>query len=464
MTDPSESADHEATLPDPVNATLDAIGFGRFQVMMILICGLAWFVDSVEAGGLAYIYVTLDSEWGTTTASWGLLTSVKYASSVVGALLFGTVADRSGRQPAFLAALLVTAVAGLASAAAGSFYVLLTCRAVTNLGAGGLLPVAISLLAEHMPTTYRDSFIVCMHIFFTSGHVLAVVISMLIPNGPGMWRVFVLSMALPSMLLLLCWKLIPESPAFLHMSGQHEKAREHLHRICQMNRCPEGALEAYIAKEERPGPDSVGRGLSYLLGSKHRVVQVFLFGFLWAFAMAASDYTTFITEIGHKHGFSKHSVELFMIVCKVLGVCVYIVAALCARGGRGPIVFRLALAGSTLAAALASAVISVQGPKWLLAMSAMLLFLPYEMVWALIYALTASAFAPEGRASALSTCTAFSRGAATITPLITGTLQVNHESWACYFWAGAWACAAIVGAAINFTSAKDTVNQKEIGV
>jgi len=435
------------------DAALEVIGFGRFQALMMVICGMAWFVDSVEVGGMAYIYVTLDKEWGTDTASWGLLNSLKSVASVLGALGFGMTADRFGRRPAFLGALTLTSISGLACGAVSSFGSLLLLRCVTNVGAGGILPAGISLLAEHLPPSRRESCVVFMQIFFTTGHVLAVLMSMLLVPG-GHWRFFLLTLAgPPTLLLLLVARVLPETPVFLQQSGQREQAQEALNRICKFNggrgwgasvpQEPSHAAEEALTAEPK-------RGLAWILSRRGLVTRVVLFGLLWSCTMTASDWATWVTEIGDSHGFSEHSIATFMIILKGVGVTGFLLAASCAQGGRGPRVLRGALAISTAAALCCAAVIGNRGPAALIG-SVVCLTLAYDMVWALLYATTAAAFDPLCRASALSIATCFSRAAAAVVPLISGPLLVKHESFALLFWALGWACATLLAMFINFT-------------
>eukprot|EP00931_Biecheleriopsis_adriatica_P009369 TRINITY_DN110443_c0_g1_i1.p1 TRINITY_DN110443_c0_g1~~TRINITY_DN110443_c0_g1_i1.p1 ORF type:complete len:501 (+),score=90.40 TRINITY_DN110443_c0_g1_i1:127-1629(+) len=441
--------EQEPALGGSVDDILQTLGFGRFQVIMIAICGMSWFVDSVEVGGMSYIYITLDKEWHTTTANWGLLGSVKAAASVSGSLVCGMAADRFGRRPAFLAALGCTAVAGLASAAATNFSALLLLRSVTNAGAGGLLPIGMSLLNEHLPPSHRESCMVCMQIFFVSGHVLAVVLSMLImqDDGNSNWRFFVLALATPPTLLLaMTGGFLPESPVFLQQSGQHAKAVEALARIQRWNGMSKFSADKLCEVRADAGP--IGdRGFARILSSRALLLRTFAFGCLWGSAAAASDWTGWVTEVGHSHGFSEQTVGDFMIVLKLSGVIAFLVAACCARRGRGCQVLRGALVACSAAAAVS--VITAGRPIALASAVAALAF-AYDMVWALLYATTASAFDPLCRASALSATTSFSKAASGVTPLVSGVLLLDKESSAFIFWAVAWVVASCLGFALDF--------------
>jgi len=248
----------------------------------MVFCGMAWFMDAVEVMGLPFIYVELDKEWGTSTEDWGVKSSVCNAAGLLGSLFFGALADKRGRRPALLAALALTALGGLASAASPNFVTLVALRAATNVGAGGALPVAISLLVEHFPPSVRESCLVLMQVFFVAGNVLAIVAAMVLPSSAGMWRIFVVVMALPAASLLLTWRAVPESPVFLHQSGREAEAGEALRAICRANRksldivrLPERAQECAPVRGGQP------TGIVRLLSSRRAACQALLFSLLW---------------------------------------------------------------------------------------------------------------------------------------------------------------------------------------
>lgn len=438
-----------------VDAALEVIGFGRFQAMAMAICGMAWFVDAVEMGGMPYVYVTLDNEWGTTAADWGLLNSIKSLASTFGALAFGASADIWGRRPAFLGALTLTSIAGTACASAASFRSLLMLRCVTNVGAGGLLPVGISLLAENLPPSRRDTCMVFMQIFFVSGHVLAVLISMvLIPTGS--WRLFLLALSGPPMLLLLAIvKLLPESPVFLQQSGQLAEAQLALNTICRYNGRPEWGARvpqdtAATKTEDAALSHQPKRGFYRISSRWGLATRAVAFGLLWAFCMTASDWKSWVTEIGNNHGSSEHSVATFMLLIEIEGIAGFLSAAWLARGGRGPAVLRGALAAATISALIAALLVGDPISAAFLC-SVLGLDFAYDMVWGLLYATTATAFDPLCRASALSIASCFSKAAASAVPLVSSSLLLRAgESMALFFWASAWAAATCLALAINF--------------
>src|SRR5262245_60056151 len=87
------------------------------------------------------------SEMGANAASIGLLIAAFSVAQLVAAPIWGRFSDRYGRRPAILAGLLITAVAYLLFAFAGSLWVLLISRIVQGIG-GGTIGVVQAYVAD----------------------------------------------------------------------------------------------------------------------------------------------------------------------------------------------------------------------------------------------------------------------------------------------------------------------------
>lgn len=450
----SGAADDRGTEESTVDSVLEIIGFGRFQVFVMALCGFGWLADAAEVVGLSYVFVDIDKEWGTTTADWGLLGSMTSVSAVMGAFCFGMSSDRFGRRPAFVLALLFTSAAGAASAAAGNFHTLLLLRILSSFGTGGCLPVAISLCLEHLPPSQRDSCLVLMQVFFAMGAMFTVALSWALPREPGCWRLFVLALSAPSALLVLLSRCIPESPMYLYQSGRLKQAQEALYKISASNHTDMDIVRrvtAQLSLHGKAGSNSDTVGVARLF-TRDFAMRIILCCVLWACCAAGSDFWFWITEIGHAHGVSRHEVEAIMLTCRFVGVCAFFTAAASSRGGRGSQVLRAALAACSIAS-VAIAVLSTSGASPIvLACSVLTLAFPYDMVWGLLYATTASSFDAACRASALSVASACSRASAALTPLASGLFLESREPVAFVLWASSWAAAAVIAMTLSLPS------------
>lgn len=160
---------------------LDKIGFGRFQVRLVLATSLFWAVDSMQLLLLVFLVPILRCEWSLSTsqeaglvmvnsnakqtarAQMNLLTrciarplhstpllQIVFVSMAIGSVLWGNFADRAGRRLALIGTCALNVVAGICSAAAPSYMFMLVSQCLVGVAVGGC-PVAVTLYGECLP-------------------------------------------------------------------------------------------------------------------------------------------------------------------------------------------------------------------------------------------------------------------------------------------------------------------------
>lgn len=93
--------------------------------------------------------------------------------------------------------------------------------------------------------TARTVFACCYEHFWSLGVVTLAVLAYSLPN----WTKLQLALSLPTILALLCWKLIPDSPKWLLNNGRCEEARRELLIAAKLNKLEEPPLnlEKYLS-------------------------------------------------------------------------------------------------------------------------------------------------------------------------------------------------------------------------
>ena len=103
---------------------VNAIGFGKFQIVLMLVCGLTYMADAMEIMLISYLTVVLQTAWSLDTVAQATLASTVFAGELVGAFAWGMFGDYFGRRWSFFLSCLIVAAAGLASAFAVEFKLL----------------------------------------------------------------------------------------------------------------------------------------------------------------------------------------------------------------------------------------------------------------------------------------------------------------------------------------------------
>ncbi|GAA5153736.1 aromatic acid/H+ symport family MFS transporter [Pseudonocardia eucalypti] len=162
--------------------------------------------------------------WGLNPASAGLLGSLAFLGMLIGALLAGFLCDRLGRRATILACTvwfsLFTALCAVAEgpAAFGAF------RLLAGIGLGGLVPSANALGAEFVAPRHRSVVATLMMSGVPIGGSAASLIGIAVLPGHGWRPMFWVALLAIVLVVPVCLRWLPESPAWLRTRGQVERA------------------------------------------------------------------------------------------------------------------------------------------------------------------------------------------------------------------------------------------------
>lgn len=132
-----------------------------------------------------------------------------------GGLLFGWIADRTGRVRAMGASILCYSLFAGAGYVAGSPEQLLLLRFLSGMGVGGMWPTGVSLAAEAWSDVSRPALAGLLGASANLGIVLLSAITWFVTLESESWRWVMLVGLCPAVLGLLVLVVVPESPAWL---------------------------------------------------------------------------------------------------------------------------------------------------------------------------------------------------------------------------------------------------------
>ncbi|ETN79367.1 hypothetical protein NECAME_09865 [Necator americanus] len=90
----SAKEDNTFTVDDAV----EALGFGRFQVKLSLLTGIAWMADAMEMMLLSLLSPALACEWGVAPVQQALVTTCVFSGMMLSSTFWGKTCDRFGRR------------------------------------------------------------------------------------------------------------------------------------------------------------------------------------------------------------------------------------------------------------------------------------------------------------------------------------------------------------------------------
>ncbi len=219
----STSTGHAAAVDDIV-ARLERLPTSWWQVKARIIVGVATFFDAFDALAIATVLPVIVPLWKLAPQQIGFMISAGFVGQLIGALLFGWVAERYGRMTAMIWSIALFAVMSLVCAFAWDYNSLLVFRTIQGIGLGGEVPVAAVFISELARAKGRGRFVLLYELVFPIGLVSASLVGLwVVPHFGWQWM-FVIG-ALPAFLALVLRWLLPESPRWLAVRGHTAEAQ-----------------------------------------------------------------------------------------------------------------------------------------------------------------------------------------------------------------------------------------------
>uniref|UniRef100_A0A4X2JY20 Major facilitator superfamily (MFS) profile domain-containing protein n=1 Tax=Vombatus ursinus TaxID=29139 RepID=A0A4X2JY20_VOMUR len=207
---------------------------------------------------------TIVTEWDLVCNSRpmrDLAQTVYMAGVLVGAAVFGSVADRWGRKAPLIWSYLQLAVSGACSACFSSFIVYCVFRFLTGMTFSGIILNSLSLVVEWMPTQGRTVAGALLGYAFTLGQILLAGVAYLV--RPWRWLQFAVSAPFLVIFLYSWW--LPESSRWLLLHGKSHLAIQNLRKVARLNgKREEGQRLTKEVTRGHPGQESMGAALVFL--------------------------------------------------------------------------------------------------------------------------------------------------------------------------------------------------------
>ena len=185
---------------------------------------------------IGFVLAFVVKEWDLTYGQSGAILLASGVSAPLGSLLYGWMADKVGRRPALITAVLNVSLAtgAMALTPEGGWLYLVACRFVVGFAVTGLYSVDITLMQEFSPAHKRGWFTGLTTTMLPAGSLLAGLLGAFAAPYIG-WRGMVAVGLLPALLCLYIRAFVPESPHWLLRQGRVEEARQALAWALKMN-------------------------------------------------------------------------------------------------------------------------------------------------------------------------------------------------------------------------------------
>lgn len=208
---------------------LDNLPWTWFHTKFVIALGITWILDALEVVLVSVLLKPISHSINLSTTESSFIVSSFLVGALVGAFIFGYLADKFGRKKIFFVTLILYSLGTFLTGFSNSFEIILFLRFITGLGLGGEFSAIHSAIDEFVPAKYRgrvDGFITAS---WNLGSIGASLIGFyLLKTFPEniAWRYAFFLGGILSLLIIFVRMFIPESPRWLISKGKIKEAEK----------------------------------------------------------------------------------------------------------------------------------------------------------------------------------------------------------------------------------------------
>lgn len=233
MPSQTSASDSDRIIETDIPARLDALRWSGFHTRVVLALGITWILDGLEvtlAGALSGA-LKEDPALKFSNLDVGFANSAYLAGAVIGALGFGWLTDRIGRKKLFFITLALYLTATAATALSWNLASYAAFRFLTGAGIGGEYTAINSTIQELVPARYRGWTDLVINGSFWLGAAMGAVCAIVLLDPAVIsqaygWRLAYFTGAILGLIVLFMRMWIPESPRWLMIHSQPQRAEE----------------------------------------------------------------------------------------------------------------------------------------------------------------------------------------------------------------------------------------------
>jgi AAHS family 4-hydroxybenzoate transporter-like MFS transporter len=203
---PVRTADVETLLDGP---------FGRWRLLVFLLCGLVMAIEGFDMYMIGAIVPTLAAGLGVAPAMVATVFVSQGIGLALGYVLIAPLADRLGRRPVILICVAGFGLITLATTQAATIAQVSALRFAAFLFFGGIMPNTISLVAEMVAVRVRSRNVILLNACFAFGAAMGSILAPFLVGRFGWPGAFWAGGLAPLAMLPLLFVLLPESARFL---------------------------------------------------------------------------------------------------------------------------------------------------------------------------------------------------------------------------------------------------------
>ncbi|MCJ9427789.1 MFS transporter [Kordiimonas marina] len=186
-----------------------------FQIMAVVLCILLNALDGFDVLAISFASPGIANEWAINRAELGIVLAMELAGMAIGSVLLGNIADKIGRRPTILWCLVLMSAGMYGASHVHTVTEMIIVRLLTGLGIGGMLASTNAMVAEFANAKYRNLAVIMMATGYPLGAIAGGSVSTVLLQHFDWRAIFEFGAICTAACLVLVWFLLPESIEYL---------------------------------------------------------------------------------------------------------------------------------------------------------------------------------------------------------------------------------------------------------
>lgn len=241
-----------------INKVIDEAKFKPFHWKVLFWCLLIIIFDGYDLIIYGVALPLLMKEWALTAVQAGFLASAALFGMMFGAIFFGTLSDKIGRKKTIMICVALFSSFTFFGAFATGPVQFAVLRFIAGLGIGGVMPICVALTSEYAPKRMRSTLVAIMFSGYAIGGMASALLGSFLVVDYG-WEVMFYIAGIPTLLLPIIWKILPESLMYLVTEGREEEAKKIVQKLAPNEKVT--ASTTLLLDEPTKGDDAPIRSL-----------------------------------------------------------------------------------------------------------------------------------------------------------------------------------------------------------
>ena len=392
------------------NEIYDKGTFSRYHFNLLFLLFVVIFFDGYDTAVYGAIVPILMEEWSLTPVAAGAIGSYTVIGTVVGAFIFGLLADKVGPKKITIASVLIFSLFTVLAGFANGPTMFTICRVIAGLGLGGVMPNVVALTTEFAPKKIRSAMVAIVFCGYSVGSMSVGLLSKSIIGSMG-WQPLYWLAGVMILLTPILIKSIPESFQILAKQEKHAQIRAILKKAVPNESISDTTIFEKIVVQKHK-KSSIGalfnnkRGLS--------TIMFWLASFCCFILIYAMN--TWLTKLMIQSGYNLNSSLLFLAILNVGAIIGIIVGgSLMEKYG-----FKKVLIPTYLSGSIALVFISTTESTLLAYILVAIIGAASIGIHVLIFPLVSQYYPPEMRSTGLGVMMAFGRVGGIVSPVLLG--------------------------------------------